>query len=99
MRDFPPFRPITCLVQYVVVSEGAVHLNTAEYTQTRSEIQALVKEIEDEFGKSAIHYQEQDLLMEQRIALWAVTNVLLITTLRDGQCLPPLEFITVKKEL
>jgi trehalose-6-phosphate synthase len=37
--------------------------------------------------------------MEQRIALWAMTNVLLITTLRDGQCLPPLEFITVKKEL
>jgi trehalose-6-phosphate synthase len=31
--------------------------------------------------------------------LWAMTNVLLITTLRDGQCLPPLEFATVKKEL
>jgi trehalose 6-phosphate synthase/phosphatase len=58
MRDFPPFRPITCLVQYVVVSEGAMHLNTAEYTQTRSEIQALIKEIEEEFGKGAIHYQE-----------------------------------------
>jgi trehalose 6-phosphate synthase/phosphatase len=38
-------------------------------------------------------------MMEQRIALWAVSNVLLITTLRDGQCLPPLEFITVKKHL
>ena len=37
--------------------------------------------------------------MEQRLALWAVTNILLITTLRDGQCLPPLEFITVKKLL
>jgi trehalose-6-phosphate synthase len=59
----------------------------------------LVSEIEKEFGKGAIFYQEQDLLMEQRIALWAMTNVLLITTLRDGQCLPPLEFITVKKEL
>ena len=31
------------------------------------------------------------------MGLWNVTNVLLITTLRDGQCLPPLEFITVKK--
>jgi trehalose 6-phosphate synthase/phosphatase len=37
--------------------------------------------------------------MEQRLALWAVSNILLITTLRDGQCLPPLEFITVKKHL
>ena len=35
--------------------------------------------------------------MECRMALWTVTNILLITTLRDGQCLPPLEFITVKK--
>lgn len=35
-----------------------MHLNTAEYTQTRSEIQALIKEIEEEFGKGAIHYQE-----------------------------------------
>lgn len=29
----------------------------------------------------------------------AAANILLITTLRDGQCLPPLEFITVKKLL
>ena len=37
--------------------------------------------------------------MEHRLALWSVSNILLITTLRDGQCLPPLEFITVKKLL
>lgn len=37
--------------------------------------------------------------MEQRMALWTVSNILLITTLRDGQCLPPLEFITVKRHL
>ncbi len=35
--------------------------------------------------------------MARRMALWSVSNVLLITTLRDGQCLPPLEFIAVKK--
>lgn len=37
--------------------------------------------------------------MEHRLALWSITNILLITTLRDGQCLPPLEFVTVKKFL
>lgn len=37
--------------------------------------------------------------MEQRIALYSISNILLITTLRDGQCLPPLEFVTVKKLL
>ncbi len=37
--------------------------------------------------------------MEQRVALWVHASILLITTLRDGQCLPPLEFITVKQLL
>ena len=60
---------------------------------------SLVQEIEKEFGQSTIQYKEQDLSMEQRMALWSVSNILLITTLRDGQCLPPLEFITVKKYL
>lgn len=67
--------------------------------QTRSEILALVKEIEDEFTPASIHYLERDLDLEQRLALWSVSNILLITTLRDGQCLPPLEFITVKRYL
>lgn len=39
----------------------------------------------------------RDLSNEERIALWAYSNILLITTFRDGQCLPPLEFIAVKK--
>lgn len=50
-------------MQYVVVSEGQHHLSQ-EYAQTRSEIINLVKEIVEEFGRGAIHYQEQDLLME-----------------------------------
>ena len=29
--------------------------------------------------------------------MWCHTKYLLITTLRDGQCIPPLEFIAVKK--
>jgi len=44
-------------------------------------------------------YKEQDLTTEERLALWTVSNALLITTLRDGQCIPPLEFIAVKKLL
>ena len=85
LRDFPPFRTQTCLVQYVVPNEGTGYQQIkSELVQTRKEILDIVKEIEEEFGKSAIHYCEQDLLMEQRIALWAVSNILLITTLRDG---------------
>jgi len=34
---------------------------------------------------------------DERLTLWSLTKYLLITTLRDGQCIPPLEFIAVKK--
>ena len=57
LRDYPHYRQQACLVQYVVVSEGQHHLNN-EYTQTRSEILQLIREIEEEFGRGAIHYQE-----------------------------------------
>jgi trehalose-6-phosphate synthase len=55
MRDYPHFRTQACLVQYVVVSEELNHLNN-EYAQTRAEILALIKEIQEEFGRGAIHY-------------------------------------------
>jgi trehalose-6-phosphate synthase len=50
----------------------------------KKEVIALVREIEEEFGKGAIQYMERDLVMEERIALWGISNTLLITTLRDG---------------
>lgn len=33
----------------------------------------------------------------ERIALWSESNCLIITSIKDGQCIPPLEFISVKK--
>ena len=67
--------------------------------QTRTDIQQIIQQIQTEFGADKLWYKEQDLSVEHRIGLWAATNILLITTLRDGQCLPPLEYIAVKKQM
>jgi len=101
LRDYPQHRAATTLVQYVVPSEWpSLTPNSGTQliiNQTKSDIYDLIREIEEEFGKSSISYVEHDLTLEQRMGLWASANILLITTLRDGQCLPPLEFITVRK--
>ena len=46
----------------------------------------------------SIIFKEENLSKEQRFALWSATDFLFITTLRDGQCIPPLEFVAVKHE-
>ena len=35
----------------------------------------------------------------ERCALWSISIILIITSLRDGLCLQPLEFISVKHKL
>ena len=45
----------------------------------------------------ALVFLYRNLTKTERLALWSESNILLITSLRDGQCIPPLEFITVKK--
>jgi trehalose-6-phosphate synthase len=31
------------------------------------------------------------------LALWTISNILLVSNLKDGLCLPPLEFTIIKK--
>lgn len=55
-----------------------------------------MKEIYEEFGP-CIDFIEENPSLEQRCALWAETNILLVSTLRDGLCLLPIEYTIVKK--
>ena len=68
------------------------HFGNSEDTR---EYEALVAEIENKFPGSVITVKK-NLDLEERLALWSLTKNLLITTLIDGQCIPPLEFIAVK---
>mmetsp|Transcript_40690 Transcript_40690/g.39293 ORF Transcript_40690/g.39293 Transcript_40690/m.39293 type:complete len:107 (+) Transcript_40690:1776-2096(+) len=63
----------------------------------RNEIKTIVEDLQTEFGTTCIVLQEDNPCLEKRLALWSLTNVLFIATLRDGLCVPPLEFVVCKK--
>jgi trehalose-6-phosphate synthase len=60
------------------------------------EIEALKHEINKEFKCDLVQLHIEGASKALRCALWARANILLITCLRDGLCLQPLEFLAVK---
>jgi trehalose 6-phosphate synthase/phosphatase len=70
-------------------------------TNTLKEIRHLVKRIQDKFGPHVIDCEEiigSSVPIDQRIALWNVADVLMITPIREGLNLLPLEYVYVRKE-
>ena len=63
----------------------------------REEIFKLKEEIEEEFGEGIIFCEEGPVSFEKRLALTCMSNTLFITSLRDGFCLLPFEYIILKK--
>lgn len=66
--------------------------------ETSEEIHKLVEEINNEF-KDAVIYREGSLSNEKRLALFMAAEVLLVTSLRDGFCLSPFEFLLTKSAM
>jgi trehalose-6-phosphate synthase len=64
-----------------------------------NEIKSIAEEIHKEFGPQCLMLIQGNPPLARRLALWSHTQILLIATLKDGLCLPPLEFVTVKKIL
>jgi trehalose-6-phosphate synthase len=63
----------------------------------RKEIKEIVKKICQEFGPQCILLQEDNPPLEKRLALWSQSDVLLVSSLRDGLCLPLFEYVAAKK--
>lgn len=60
-------------------------------------IKAGVEKIHQDFGEDCLVYKYKSVGMEERFALWSACDVYLNTSLRDGLCLQPLEFVYIKK--
>jgi len=65
--------------------------------QLQMDLKVLIKEIHDEFGQHSLVVSDQNPSLERRLTVWSQAQILLVSTLKDGLCLPPLEFATVKK--
>eukprot|EP00826_Nyctotherus_ovalis_P010991 TRINITY_DN1286_c0_g1_i13.p1 TRINITY_DN1286_c0_g1~~TRINITY_DN1286_c0_g1_i13.p1 ORF type:complete len:735 (-),score=192.46 TRINITY_DN1286_c0_g1_i13:151-2355(-) len=79
------------LVQYCTVDSKWGFDN-----KINNEIRELVKRINTKFPNSIL-YEEGPVSNEKRLALFMVAEVLLITSLRDGFCLAPFEFMIAKE--
>eukprot|EP00826_Nyctotherus_ovalis_P017110 TRINITY_DN1500_c0_g1_i3.p1 TRINITY_DN1500_c0_g1~~TRINITY_DN1500_c0_g1_i3.p1 ORF type:complete len:784 (-),score=250.70 TRINITY_DN1500_c0_g1_i3:158-2509(-) len=66
--------------------------------ETSKEIKKLVAEFNIEF-KNSIIYSKGSVSNEKRLALFTAAEILLITSLRDGFCLLPFEFLLGKNAL
>jgi trehalose-6-phosphate synthase len=65
--------------------------------QLQADIKDVIKEIHAEFGQHSLVVSDQNPSLERRLVIWSQAQILLVSTLKDGLCLPPLEFATVKK--
>jgi trehalose 6-phosphate synthase/phosphatase len=65
-----------------------------------SEIKQLVTRITNQHGASVIDYAESDapMTLKERVALWLACDILMVTSVREGLNLRPLEFVFAKGE-
>jgi len=95
LRDYPIWKQKVVMVQRVLIPGS----RKTDEQLTLRELRALVQRIQDEFGTSVIDYQEvagSNLAMDQRLALWKASDVLMLTPVREGLNHWPMEFIYTK---
>jgi len=95
LRDYPIWKPKVVMVQRVLVPGSR---RTDEQITLR-ELRALVQRIQEKFGTEVIDYQEvtgSNLPMDQRLAIWKASDVLMLTPIREGLNHWPMEFIYSK---
>lgn len=96
LKDISSGRDKLVLVQRCLIT-GARRLDEA---RTIREIRLIVKRIQKKFGEQVIDYQEffgSALPIDQRLALWKASDILMCTDVRGGLNLWPLEFVYAQK--
>ena len=66
--------------------------------RTKNKIEKIANEIISEFGEECFILKYETLCQEERCALFLKTNVLIITSMRDGVSLLPFEFVSIKQK-
>ena len=62
----------------------------------KTQVQELVQSIHKEFGRKCLIVKIGNYSIEARLALWSRTNVLFVSTLKDGLYLTCFEYIFAK---
>jgi trehalose 6-phosphate synthase/phosphatase len=95
LQDYPAWQQKVVLVQRILVPGS----RKKDEQLTLRELRAVVQRIQDKFGPHVIDYQEvagSTLPMDQRLALWKASDVLMLTPIREGLNHWPMEYIYAK---
>jgi trehalose 6-phosphate synthase/phosphatase len=97
LQDYPSWQSHVVMVQLILLPGS----RKADEDLTTRELRALVKRIQDKFGTAVIDYKEilgGGLPMDQRLALWRASDILMCTPIREGLNHWPMEYIYAHKE-
>eukprot|EP01088_Endostelium_zonatum_P019427 TRINITY_DN6701_c0_g1_i2.p1 TRINITY_DN6701_c0_g1~~TRINITY_DN6701_c0_g1_i2.p1 ORF type:complete len:706 (-),score=202.73 TRINITY_DN6701_c0_g1_i2:68-2185(-) len=100
LKNNPEFRDKVVLVQIAVPSRMEVE----EYKNQKKEVDILVGQINSEYSSSVgyiqpIHYLYKSVTFTELVALYAVANACIITSLRDGMNLVAHEYIATQASI
>jgi trehalose 6-phosphate synthase/phosphatase len=97
LQDYPSWKKHVVMVQRMLVPGS----RKRDEDLTLREIRYLVKRIREKFGTEVIDYEEiigSSMPMDQRLALWKASDILMSTAIREGLNHWPMEFIYSHKE-
>jgi trehalose 6-phosphate synthase/phosphatase len=97
LQDYPLWQSRAVMVERLLLPGS----RQKDEEVTTREVRFLVKRIQDKFGPHVIDYQEvtaTSLPMDQRLALWKASAILMSTPIREGLNHWPMEFIYAHKE-
>ena len=97
LDENPEWTDKVLLVQIAVPSR----VNVPEYQKLTSEVHEMVGRINGKFGSLSsvpIHHLDRSLDFHELVALYAITDVALVTSLRDGMNLVSFEYIACQQE-
>jgi len=92
LEEHPEWRDRVLLVQIAVPTRS----NVREYKRLANQVHEIVGRINGRFGSLAsvpIHHLDRTLAFDELCALYAVTDVAMVTSLRDGMNLVSYEFV------
>lgn len=96
-EKYPEYQDQVVLVQVAVPSRQDVK----EYQMLKQNVDQLVGQINSTYGKlnfNPVHYLFKSVDFKSLVALYLVTDVMMITSVRDGMNLVASEFIACQKE-